>query len=262
VRTIQRIETGEVTPRSYTIKTILSALDYDFEKITVDDADIVSQDNRSFTSWFRNLMLIDSDTIHTPGFQIKQLNLAWIFGIIYFIISFPEGAAEYARFKGDEMLVGVPVYIGMKVLLLIAFLFFQRGFMLIGTLFDNYLLKVMSVVLIGAKVLLTGFDIVSIIFTDYVDQEIILFGFALLYGAIGIVYGISIRRLDRSFGRVAELAGIIEILAACLFLTVILAFIGDLVLIPAELLEIILIFKSIELIKAKTVVGTNTIGAQ
>ena len=33
VRTIQRIEAGEVTPRSYTIKTILAALDQDLETI-------------------------------------------------------------------------------------------------------------------------------------------------------------------------------------------------------------------------------------
>ena len=36
VRTIQRIEAGEVTPRSYTVKTILAALDYDLSKIADD----------------------------------------------------------------------------------------------------------------------------------------------------------------------------------------------------------------------------------
>ena len=33
VRTIQRIEAGEVTPRSYTIKSILEVLGYDFKEI-------------------------------------------------------------------------------------------------------------------------------------------------------------------------------------------------------------------------------------
>ncbi|HTO36647.1 MAG TPA: helix-turn-helix transcriptional regulator, partial [Flavobacterium sp.] len=33
VRTIQRIEAGEVTPRSYTVKSILSALGYDWESV-------------------------------------------------------------------------------------------------------------------------------------------------------------------------------------------------------------------------------------
>src|SRR5512146_2689190 len=34
VRTLQRIEIGEVTPRSYTSRTILSALDYDLSTIS------------------------------------------------------------------------------------------------------------------------------------------------------------------------------------------------------------------------------------
>ena len=33
IRTIQRIENGEVTPRSFTVKTILAALGYDLDKI-------------------------------------------------------------------------------------------------------------------------------------------------------------------------------------------------------------------------------------
>ena len=33
VRTIQRIESGETTPRIYTIKTILNALGLDYEKV-------------------------------------------------------------------------------------------------------------------------------------------------------------------------------------------------------------------------------------
>ena len=33
VRTIQRIEAGETTPRTFTIKTILNALGYEYEKV-------------------------------------------------------------------------------------------------------------------------------------------------------------------------------------------------------------------------------------
>lgn len=35
VRTIQRIEAGEVTPRSYTIKSIMDALGYDFNTFSL-----------------------------------------------------------------------------------------------------------------------------------------------------------------------------------------------------------------------------------
>ncbi len=43
VRTLQRIENGEVTPRSYTIKTILTALDYDFESLQSEENHLGSQ---------------------------------------------------------------------------------------------------------------------------------------------------------------------------------------------------------------------------
>ena len=33
VRTIQRIEAGETTPRSYTIKTLLNAMGFEYEKV-------------------------------------------------------------------------------------------------------------------------------------------------------------------------------------------------------------------------------------
>src|SRR5690554_5513125 len=37
VRTIQRIEAGEVTPRSFTIKSIMDALEYDFSSMAIDN---------------------------------------------------------------------------------------------------------------------------------------------------------------------------------------------------------------------------------
>jgi transcriptional regulator with XRE-family HTH domain len=40
VRTIQRIEAGEVTPRIYTVKTIFAALDYDLSKNSKDGDNI------------------------------------------------------------------------------------------------------------------------------------------------------------------------------------------------------------------------------
>ena len=75
VRTLQRIETGEVTPRVYTIKTILAALDYDLSKI--------SDNENSFFDrgmFLKNLFLIEIDQEKPSGYLIRQLNIAWIFG--------------------------------------------------------------------------------------------------------------------------------------------------------------------------------------
>lgn len=246
VRTIQRIETGEVTPRSYTIKTILSALDYDLNKIAKEN----QQFNAEKMSWLRNLILIDIDHDKPSDIILKQLNIAWIFGIIYFILGFIEGAAEFARFEADQLTFGATGYVIVKVIVLISYVFFQRGFILIGGIFKSYLLKIVSLVFIGVNVLIIGFDVVSI-FYDTFDREVVLMGASLTYGAIGIIYGISLTRLEQSLGTFAKLAGILEIIAACFFLTVVLFFVGFIIQIPAELFEIILIFKAIEVIKVK-----------
>jgi hypothetical protein len=247
VRTIQRIETGEVTPRSFTIKTILSALDYDLEKISVFANEKPSE---SGSNWLRNFLLIDIDIEKPSSFLIRQLNVAWIFGILYFLVAFLEGAAEYFRFTKQVMVFSIPVYIAIKVVVIISYVCFQRGFVLMGGLFRNYLLKITSIFLIGTHILLCCYDIASV-FYDSIEREFIIYGAALCYGAIGVVYGVALRRLEKPLGRMAELAGFAEIIAALFFITIFLAFIGQLILIPAELFEIILIFNAIEVIKSK-----------
>lgn len=247
VRTIQRIETGEVTPRSYTIKTILSALDFNLDEI--------SGQNKYNSSWLKNLMLIDVDLSSPSNFLVRQLNIAVIFGISYFILGFLEGAADYSRYKEDEMMFGSTGYVVMKVLVLISFLFFQRGFIIIGGLFNNYLLKVTVMILIGANILLISLDIASLL-SNIFEPEVVMFGASLIYGAIGIIYGISLLRL-RSLGTVSTFAGAFEIIAGCLFLTVFLSFLALLVQVPAELFSIIIIFKAIEMIKAEKELGLN-----
>lgn len=246
VRTIQRIEAGDVTPRSYTVKTILAALDYDLKEIS--DKESTFWD--SSKGWIKRLMLIDIDTEKPSDFLIKQLNIAWIFGIIYFIVGFLEGAADYFLFKEDRMIYSSGIYVAIKVISLISFALFQRGFIMIGGLFRNYLLKIMSFVMIFAIALLNGYDIISI-FYDSVEGEFVAGASALSFGFIGIIYGISLLRLKKPVGRIPKYAGLLEIIGGCFLLTIILAFVGLVIYIPAVLLEIIIVFKVIEIIKNK-----------
>lgn len=245
VRTLQRIEAGEVTPRSFTVKTILAALDYDLSKIADND-----DNNRSFSEWLKDIFLIDIDPDRPATFLVRQLNTAWLFGLVYFILGFLEAAAEYFRMEEDQMIFAVPVYIVIKVAVLVSFFFFQRGFIVIGHMFRNYLLKIMSYVLIFGVFLIISYDIASL-FYDSVEREFILGAQALTFGGIGILYGISLIKLQRSFGHVPVIAGIFEIVASCFFLTIILSFVGHIMLIPAELLEIVILYKAVEIIKSK-----------
>lgn len=245
VRTLQRIEAGEVTPRSYTVKTIMAALDYDLSQVTDDDGV-----RKSLAGWLKEALLIDIDPDRSGRFLVSKLNLAWIFGLVYFILGFLEGAADYFRMEEEKMIFSIPFYIVVKAGILVSFFFFQRGFVLTGHLFRNYLLKIMSYVLIFLVTLIITYDIASL-FYDSVEREFILGAQALTFGGIGILYGISLIRLQKSFGQVPVAAGIFEIFAACFFLTLILSFMGFILLIPAELLEIVILYKASEIVKSK-----------
>lgn len=237
-------------PRSYTVKTILAALDHALEDIAEPD----SEASQPAAGGLSHFMLLELDANAPTGFLTRQLTFAWIFGILYFILGFLEGAAEYLRFQSDAIAYGGSAYIVLKILVLVSFIGFQRGFILIGGVFNNYLLKIMAVVLMGVHVLLIGTDIASIYF-DSIEREILLLGGSLMYGGIGLFYGFSLTRLENSLGSVAKIAGIVEIITAICFLSVFLSFLGLIMQIPAELLGIILIFKAIEILKKNKAVG-------
>jgi transcriptional regulator with XRE-family HTH domain len=251
VRTLQRIETGEVTPRSYTIKTILAALDYDLSTIAENDYTLLQSTFRRLKQY----LFLDVDMITSPDHIMRQLNIAWILGIVYFLIGFFEGAAEYFRYKDDILIFSTPVYVAIKISFLVTYIIFQRGFILLGGLFKNYLLRITSFILIFGNILIIGYDIASI-FYDSIERQYILGSEAVVFGCIGILYGISLRRLWKSVGAVASYAGGFEILAGCFFLTVVLSFMGFIALVPAELFEILVLYKSVDLIKLKQEEGS------
>ncbi len=246
VRTLQRIESGEVIPRSYTVKTILAALDYDLIKIS----DTEDKNRPDFYEWLKDVLLIDINPDKPANYLIKQLNIAWLSGLIYFILGFLEAAAEYYRIKEDQMIFSIPFYVSIKISVLISFFFFQRGFIIAGHLFKNYLLKIMSFVIIFGMFLLISYDVASV-FYESIEREFILGAEALTFGGIGILFGVSLIKLQKPFGQLPVIAGIFEIFAACFFLTILFSFVGEIILIPAELLEIVILYKAGELIKAK-----------
>lgn len=242
VRTIQRIESGEVTPRSYTVKTILAALEFDLDKLS-DEENLETDSISSIKGFF----LLDAEKSSRPRI-LSHLNLALIFGVIYFALGFFESAAEYFRAEEDRMFIGSWFYILIKVACFITFLFFQRGFILVGGLFKNYLLKITSLLFVFGIAALISYDIFSL-FYNAVERKFVLGGFSLTLGGLGIVYGIAIMRLEKPLGAAAKAAGILEIIAGGFFVSILLFFMGYIVLIPAEILEIILLYKTIEIVK-------------
>ena len=138
----------------------------------------------------------------------------------------------------------------IKISALTSFVVFQRGFILIGGVFKNYLLRITSLILIFGNILIIGYDIASIYYNS-IERQFILGSEAVVFGCIGILYGISLLRLRNSVGPVSTYAGAFEILTGLFFLTVILSFLGFIAQVPAELFEIIILYKSVDILKSK-----------
>jgi hypothetical protein len=152
--------------------------------------------------------------------------------------------------KEDQMIFSIPFYVCLKISVMTAFFFFQRGFIIVGHLFKNYLLKIMSFVLIFGMLLIISYDIASL-FYNSIEREFMLGTEALTFGGICILFGVSLIKLQKPLGQLPVIAGIVEIFAACFLLTIIFAFIGEIIFIPAELLEIVILYKVLELVKSK-----------
>jgi transcriptional regulator with XRE-family HTH domain len=231
VRTIQRIEAGEVTPRSYTIKTILAALESDI-KLVSEDENIPD----TFTKWLKRLFLIDVDLNEPSESFVKQLNIAWIVGLIYFTLGLFESVSDYFMYAKGLEIFNNTVFIILKLVALITFLYFQRGFILIGGLYKNYLLKITSYLLILSTTLIIGYEIAST-FYNSIEKEYVMGGASLTFGSICIVHGIALIRLKKLVGGVANYAGVFEIISGCFLITVVVSFVGFILSLPVELIQ-------------------------
>ena len=162
VRTIQRIESGEVTPRSYTIKTILAALDYDLNTIREEEPGFIDR----ITDRIDRFLLLSTDTNRPTDFYRGPLKIALLAGLIYFIVGFPEAVADHVRYETNEIIFGIPVYILIKLAVLATYILMQRGFIILGIVYNNYLLRAVSYILIFGNITVIGYDITSVFYNS------------------------------------------------------------------------------------------------
>ncbi len=246
VRTIQRIEAGEVTPRSYTIKTILVALEYDMSVMSDKEPGILY----SFVSEMKKLFLIDIDVEKPSGFLTKQLQIAGVLGIVYLIASSVAGIADFFLVTEGRHIYSEWFYVSAKIVTLTSLAFFMRGFILIGHIFKNFLLRAISLIMIIAYTLITFYELFFI--QDIMPETYIaMLPMAFSFGVIAIVFGIALMRLRKALGRLAEYAGILEIIIGGTLITLVLAPVALVLSYPAGIIQIIILFKTTEMIKQK-----------
>lgn len=242
VRTIQRIEAGEVTPRPSTLKIIVEALDENFDELFNTDVP---------TSWWKSLLVLNEEMSNR---QVRNLlQAAWIAGLIYFALGLVEAAADYILVEETFLSTSEQIfYITTKTGVLIAYFFFMRGFIAIGKAYDNYLLKISSYLMVATYVVFIVIDNYHVI--SPMDMSLYLYiqsASALIFGAIGIILGVGFIRLRRSLGSITLVAGIFELMIACLFLTIIGSLLALLLLIPSVIIEVVILYKASEQLAKK-----------
>ena len=241
VRTIQRIESGETTPRIYTIKTILNALGLDYEKVF----------EREY-----NEGKFDKILRFFPSNLKEVLNVSFIAGIVYFVLGFVEmGYYTTSFFDLDSQTnwADLPIknygsysengiYIFIKIISIISFSLLMRGFVLVGSYYKNYLVELMAFVMIIMHIIFEISEIVSINFENSL-VEFIMISKAVTFGVIMIFFGVGLLRLKTHLGNLPKITGILEIITGVCFATVFLSVFGLIFLTPLELLELLLLYK-------------------
>ena len=218
VRTIQRIEAGEVNPRSYTIKTILNVLGADYFEDEQEQKAVFTSNERG------------------------RLNIAWIFGIVYFIIGFIETTADFYQFTGDDSILSTSFYIVIKGISAISFVLFFNGFYTIGKVYDNQLLKIVTIFLMSLFVISNCIDVFSIHLLDETIAVRIIIE-CIVFGILQLVFGIGVYQLKDKIGQLAQINGILEIIIGASLATVIFASLGVFLLIPTIIVEVILLYR-------------------
>jgi transcriptional regulator with XRE-family HTH domain len=221
VRTIQRIEAGEVTPRSYTVKAILEVLEVnsdDIKTVAIEEENLIKGTETS--SW---------------------LKFSFIAGIIYLIFAVAESLFDAYLFieKFSLSLEVGYAYTFLKVSVLILFSMFTIAFFKLGTLFSNVLLKAVAILLI----LTTGAFIVEDIAVYWMGQELLvsLIFRSMASGVLYLLFAVCLLQLSNSRSKIYLIAGVFGILTGVSFLTVVFAIPGLILLTVFELLLIILL---------------------
>ena len=85
VRTLQRIESGEVTPRSYTIKTIFTALDYTVYDSSESTDNGFSKSESIVSNWLEQFYRYVIDLFNLKTNTMKKIS---ILSVLFFLIIF------------------------------------------------------------------------------------------------------------------------------------------------------------------------------
>jgi transcriptional regulator with XRE-family HTH domain len=241
VRTIQRIEAGEVIPRLSTVKILLEALGESYQSFSTTPTQVMETQKSTLPSTHRNTLLV-----------------AALAGAVYLVCEIIQGAMDIAWLanEGGWNFIINTLYISLTIVMVISCALFARGFIVLSIVFENTLLKGAAY---GLIVAVTGKGILDITTLSVTDVESLWLPYSvvsILFGGLSIVFGVALIRLQDGMGELARIAGLLEIVMGCMLITVFLFFLSYVIMVPAVIVEILVLYRGYEYLSKSTEVVT------
>lgn len=238
VRTIQRIEAEDVLPRVTTVKILFAALGADYSALTK------SLNNQKA----ENMETILKGPSAVPTVNRNAVLIAALAGAVYLISEIILATMDitWITGRGSWSTEMNWLYTGLTAVMVISYGLFNYGFIVLGQVFENRSLRVVSCMLIVSNV---AFGILNVLSLSPEQAEIYWFPYiaaAVLFGTLYIGFGMSLLKLQDGMGELSRIAGILEIIVGCTLVIVVLFFVSFVMMIPAVLIEIILLYKAYE----------------
>ncbi|WP_084166134.1 helix-turn-helix domain-containing protein [Anditalea andensis] len=226
VRTIQRIEAGEVTPRSFTLKTIMEALGVDASEFKEEHS--------------------EGSTVEGSALKPNKLfQFSFYFGIIYLITAFAEAFVDITIWEAPIEPPGKSGfgYLVLKLIIVFTYIPFKYGFYKLGKDAGNHLISVASILLIAGILLAIGKDLYMFFYIGEFHIEWKM-AEAIYFGMVYILFGIGLLRFQKVFGTVALVSGCLGILTGVAFISIIFAIPGMVVLTVFEILLLVILYST------------------
>lgn len=238
LRTIQRIESSEVNPRSFTLRVLFASLDYEIEEKPIKSKFIMKAGE-----YINRLVTGNFDNIPIREITENYLRLAFIAGIVSLFLGFVMAGLDIQRSYGDLSVLTKVVYVSLKLILTILSVLYLGGYVVLGGKFKNHILTISSLISIFAIAIFSFYEIFSL-FYNSIEKQTVDGGKSIVFGIIVIVFGIGLFRLNKSYGRSVMFASIFNIISGFFFLSVIFWFVGSILTIPAQIFEIVILYKA------------------
>jgi len=226
VRTIQRIEAGEVAPRNFTIRTILEALGMDADA-------------------FFGTSIHEEKILTLSKQESSRLGLSWIGGIFFTVFALLGVIVESMIWDYEEPMDGELVYLSIYgILTLGSLFFFLRGYKILGDLWKNTLLSSATYVYFISECLLILAAIIFAAFEFEGTFAEISAGIPILIiiGIAEILVGVGVLKLREQLGDFAFVIGIIKIINGALFISIIISFVAIFLIFPVLIMEVVFLY--------------------